>query len=117
MNFWLSKGHRYQMVMVSMTKRVLQGKMPSEMRLEFLSYLEKMVDNTLTAGVIAIIDPMDDDGQELYMEAVKLGYGPRSPNVFDVLDEKFDVFASLNPSLRRAYDQACRPWANHGVTA
>jgi len=25
--------------------------------------------------------------------------------------EKFEVFASLNPSLQRAYDEACRPWS------
>lgn len=105
----ISMGHRYTLVFASVTKWALQGEMPTEMRLDFLSHLEKMTDNVLTPEIIAMVEPIDKDGLELYTEAVKLGYGG-SPDAFSVLDQKFDVFAALNPSLRRAYDEACRPW-------
>lgn len=114
----MSMGHKYELVMISATKSCLQGEMPSEMRLEFLNYIDKMSDNVLTPAVIALVEPMDNDSWELYCEAMKLGYdivwsketGRRQPNAFDVLYEKFDVFAALNPSVQRAYDEACRPW-------
>jgi hypothetical protein len=108
-------GHIYSLVMISVTKRALQGEMPPAMRLEFLDHLEKQVDHILTPAIIALVDPIDDKGWELYREAMKLGFGrdwsagPRPPCVFDVLYKKFDVFATLNPSLQRAYDEACRP--------
>jgi hypothetical protein len=47
---------------------------------------------------------------ELIEEARKLGYRGFGENFFTVLYKKFDVFAALNPSLVRAYDEACRPW-------
>ncbi|MBR0936686.1 hypothetical protein [Bradyrhizobium jicamae] len=108
----ISMGHTYTLVMASVTKRALQGEMPTEMRLMFLDHLEKMTDGTLTPAVISMVEPIDDKGYELYQEAAKLGYGRdgRSPNFFTVLHQKFDVFAALNPSLQRAYDEACRPW-------
>jgi hypothetical protein len=112
----LSMGHRYTLVLASVTKWCLQSEMPPNMRLDFLSHLEKMVDGTLTPAVIALVEPIDQKGLELYSEAMKLGPGVtfsasgRQPNAFDVLHQKFEVFASLNPSLQRACDEACRPW-------
>jgi hypothetical protein len=107
----ISMGHRYTLVMASLTKWALQGSdMPPEMRLEFLGHLDKMVDQVLTPAVIALVEPMDAKGWEIYQEAQKLGYGLRGPNLFDVLDKKLDLFVTLNPSLRVAYDEACRPW-------
>jgi hypothetical protein len=112
----MSMGHRYTLVMASVTKWCLQSEMPPDMRLDFLSHLEKMVDGTLTPAVIALVEPIDKEGLELYSEAMKLGTDQifstpgRQPNAFDVLHQKFDVFAALNPSLRAAYDEACRPW-------
>ena len=113
----MSMGHKYTLVIVSVTKRALQGDMPIEMRLNFLNHLEKMTDMTLTPAVIALVEPIDNKGYELYREAMKLGFRStwapgigRQTNAFDVLYEKFDVFAALNPSLVRAYDEACRPW-------
>ncbi|MCW2219508.1 hypothetical protein M2232_003040 [Bradyrhizobium japonicum] len=90
---------------MSVAKRALQGEMPADMRLDFLTHLEKMIDNVVTAEIIAMIEPMDDDGYELFREIQKLGYGPM-PNALDMLAKKFDVFARCNPSLRRAYDAA-----------
>ncbi|MCK1627837.1 hypothetical protein IVA98_32945 [Bradyrhizobium sp. 160] len=101
----MSYGHRYTLVMASLTKRCLQGKLPAEMRLEFLQHLEKMTDTWLTPEVIAIVEPMEAKGIELSEEARKLGWKGR-PNALDVFAQKFDVFAALNPSLQRAYDAA-----------
>ncbi len=113
----LSMGHRYSLVLISTTKWCLQSDMPTEMRLDFLSHLEKMVDSTLTPAVIALVEPIDSRGLELFSEAAKLGFDirlsadGRQPDAFDVLNQKFEVFARLNPSLQRAYDEACRPWS------
>jgi hypothetical protein len=108
---WVSMGHRYTLVLASHVKRILQGELPPQWRLEFLNHLEKMVDSVLTADIIALVEPMDDEGAELLEEARKLGYDPRGPNMFNVLDQKFDIFAALNPSLQRACDAACQPWS------
>jgi hypothetical protein len=106
----MSNGHRYTLIFVSVAKLALQSEMPPEQRLEFLRHLEKMTDATLTPAVVALVHPMDPRGWELYSAATKLGYGPQSPNLFTVLQQKFDVFADLNPSLRSAYDEAVRPY-------
>jgi hypothetical protein len=79
-----------------LAKRALQGEMPPEMRLEFLSHLDKMVDTHLTPAVIAMVEPMCSRGLELSMEASKLGRF----KALDVYADKFDVFARPNPSLR-----------------
>jgi hypothetical protein len=107
----MSMGHRYSLVMISAAKWGLQGDMEAPMRLGILNSIDKMVDSTLTPAVIALVEPIDKDGLELCLEALKLGYGPGSPNAFDVLHQKFEIFAALNPSLQRAYDEACRPWS------
>lgn len=101
----MSYGHKYTLVCASLAKHALQSEMPAEMRLEFLSHLEKMVDPYLTPEIIAMVDPMDERGLELSLEAGKLGYKTR-PSALDVYAQKFDVFAALNPSLQRAYDAA-----------
>ena len=101
----MSHGHRYTLVLASLTKRCLQAKMPPKMQLEFLQHLDKMTDQWITPQIIAMIEPMDDEGLELSLEAKKLGFTGQ-PNALDVYANKFDVFAALNPSLRRAYDAA-----------
>jgi hypothetical protein len=103
--------HRYTLVMASVAKWALKSEMPLEMRLNFLGHLEKMVDSTLTPAVIGLVEPIDEKGLELYSEAMKLGHDPRGPNLFNVLHQKFDVFAALNSSLQRAYDEACQTWS------
>ena len=92
----MSRGHKYTLVCASLAKRALQGEMPPEMRLEFLSHLDKMVDTHLTPAVIAMVEPMCSRGLELSMEASKLGRF----KALDVYADKFDVFARPNPSLR-----------------
>jgi hypothetical protein len=107
----MSMGHKYTLVMASVAKWALQADMSPELRLQFLGHLEKLTDRVCTPAVIAVVEPIDAKGLELYHEATKLGYGYQRPNLFDVLYQKFDVFAALNPSLQRAYDEACRPWS------
>lgn len=103
-------GERYSLVLASHVKRILLWELSPEWRLDFLKHLEKMADGTLTADVLALVEPMDDEGAELLNEARKLGYGPFRPNMFTVLDQKFEVFAALNPSLKLAVDEMNRPW-------
>src|ERR1700761_6331782 len=103
-------GHKYTLVMISVAKKCLRGEMTPDVRLKFLGYLEKFTDNVLTPEIIALVEPIDEKGSELYQEAMKLGFGMKSPNAFNILDQKFDVLATLNPSLKLAYDEACRPW-------
>jgi hypothetical protein len=103
----ITRGHQYTLVCVSLTKLALQSEMPPEMRLEFLGHLEKMVDQTLTPAVIAMVEPMCERGYELSREAVKLGHF----KALDVYADKFDVFAALNPSLHVACEAACSPLA------
>jgi hypothetical protein len=101
----MSYGGQYTLVVISLTKRALAGEMPINMRLEFLQHLEKLTDQWLTPEVIAMVEPIDNRGYDLSREAAKLGYKAR-PSAFDIYAQKFDVFAALNPSLRRAYDTA-----------
>jgi hypothetical protein len=91
-------GYKYTLVLVSVTKRVLQSEMPEEYRLKFLGHLDKMIDNWLTPEMIAASEPMDDRGEELAREVRKLG-----PNkALDVYANMFVVFAALNTSLIEA---------------
>jgi hypothetical protein len=103
-DLFCSRGHKYTMVCASITKWVLQGEMPVEMRLEFLQHLEKMADNFLTDEVIAIIEPLSKDSFEIVQEARKLGAG----KALDVYADRFDVFAALNPSFNEALKRANR---------
>ena len=100
----MTRGHQYTLVCASMAKSALLSEMPPEMCLEFLGHLEKMVDQTLTPTVIAMVEPMCDQAMQLVKEANKLGYFA----ALDLYANKFDVFAALNPSLRAAYDEAAR---------
>lgn len=111
----MTKGHIYTLVFVSVVKRWLRSEMSADIRLEFLQHLDKMTDQWLTPGVFALVEPIDDKGQELFDEAAKLGFEivfepgvGRRIDAFDVLYEKFDVFAALNPSLQTAHDAAFR---------
>jgi hypothetical protein len=91
-------GYKYTLVLVSVTKRVLQSEMPEEYRLKFLGHLDKVIDNWLTPEMIAAIDPMDDKGDEIAGEIRKLG----PQKALDVYAETFVAFAALNPSLIEA---------------
>jgi hypothetical protein len=119
----MSMGHKYKLVMASAAKWCLQADMDPQQRLFFLNHLEKMVDGTITPAIIALIEPIDKKGVELCLEVLKLGFeskwdglnGRHLPNAFDVLSQRFDVFAALNPSLQHAYDEACRPWQKESM--
>lgn len=91
----ITRGHKYTLVMVSLTKRALIGEMPPEMRLVFLQHVEKMSDQVMTPEVIARIEPICDDGYAIVREAIKLGW----PAALDIFADKFSAFVSLNPSL------------------
>lgn len=94
----ITRGHQYTLVMISITKLCLKGEIPPDMRLKFLQHLDKMCDQVITPEVIASIEPMCEDAYEIVQEAIKLG--PKK--ALDVYADKFEVFATLNPTLRIA---------------
>lgn len=91
------KGHRYTLVMISLTKRVLAEQMPASYRVQFLDHLEKMgsQDQFITPDVISAVEPVCDKGYEMILEAQKLG----AAKALDAYAEFFPAFAALNPSL------------------
>src|SRR5258708_7190455 len=100
-------GHRWTLVVISETKRLLSMKLSAEHRLRFLEFLDSCTDNFLTAEAISIIDPICDEGYEMLRETRKLG----AKKSLDVLArwEIFNAFVALNPSLLSAIKlSSCR---------
>jgi hypothetical protein len=93
-------GHRYTLVIISETKRLLAMNLSAEHRLRFLEFLDNCTDNVLTAETISIIEPMSDEAYEMVKEARKLG----TKKALDVLArwEVFNAFIALNPSILTA---------------
>jgi len=93
-------GHRYTLVIISETKRLLAMDLSAAHRLRFLEFLDSCTDNFLTAEAVAIVEPMCDEAYEMVKEARKLG----ASKALDVLArwEVFNAFVVLNPSLLRA---------------
>jgi hypothetical protein len=100
------RGWMYTLVIVSIMKRYLSGKLPASSRLEFLEHLEKMAADEnrvwLTQEMIATVEPMCDRGFEIVREAQKLG----ARKAVDVYADVFATFAVLNPSLIAALKQS-----------
>jgi hypothetical protein len=98
----IPRGDRYTLVIISVTKRYLGGKLPPAYRLLFLDRLEQMTTELhrewLTAEMIAAVEPACDQAYEIYREAMKLG----AKKAIDVCADVFVAFASLNPSLLAA---------------
>lgn len=109
----IPKGHKYDLVIISWSKRILQAEMSPTERLHYLKLLESLTDEWITADVVAAIEPMCSKGSELIMEIAKLGWRNR-PGALDMIAEKFDVLVELNPSLRSAYYEGQR---QRGMTA
>jgi hypothetical protein len=88
-------GHQYTLVLVSLTKRLLEEEMPAAYRLQFLEHLEKIGDKWLTAEMVAAVEPVCDKGYEIIREVQKLG----AKKALNVYAKHFKTFAGLNPSL------------------
>jgi hypothetical protein len=90
-------GHKYTLVLSSLTKRLLAEEMPAAYRMQFLEHLEKMGTREpwITAAMIAAIHPLCDKGYEMVCEAQKLG----ANKALDAYAKFFPAFAALNPSL------------------
>lgn len=103
-----TKGNRYTLVLASTTKGCLKGEMPEQMRLEFLQHLDRMTDEYLKPEIIAMVQPMPDEAEELLREIRKLG-------PMEALDQYADpgvfrALVALNPSLLHAIKEADRVW-------
>ncbi|WP_407160166.1 hypothetical protein [Bradyrhizobium sp. STM 3557] len=96
-------GYRYTLVLMSVTKRALQGEMPETMRLCFLQHLDKMLDTSITPEIVSIVEPMCDEGFKIVKEAMKLG-ASKSLDIYAQRDT-FAAFCNLNPSLVRAIEK------------
>lgn len=88
-------GVKYTLVLAAVAKRMLATDIPSDFRLEFLQHLEKMLDTFITREMIAAVEPLNDQGYELYREAGKVEPKKR----LDMYAEIFTPLAVLNPSL------------------
>jgi hypothetical protein len=88
------------LVFVSLVKMLLAEEIPTEYRLKFLQWLERRDDWWCSPRIIAVIEPMCDNGYELLRETMKLGH----KKGFDTLAhwEEFNAFVALNPSLLTA---------------
>ena len=95
-----STGHKYTLVFISLVKNLLTKEMPANYRLRFLEWLNDCADARLTPEIIALVEPMCDDGNEMVREAMKLG----AKKALDVCakHEVFSAFVALNPSLLHA---------------
>ncbi len=95
----VTTGHRYTLILISLTKMCVQSEMPVSMRLRFLEQLNKMTDDYITDEVVAAIEPMCNEAYEIVREAQKLG-----PKALDqYADMKvFSAFVAKNPSLLTA---------------
>jgi hypothetical protein len=93
-------GHRYTLVLISLTKRLLAEEMPAAYRMQFLKHLEKMgaQDMLITADVIAAVEPVCDEGYEMIREAQELS----TNKALDAYAKFLPAFAALNPSLMAA---------------
>jgi hypothetical protein len=105
----IPNGYLYTLVNISVSKRALQDDMPVMERLEILQSLEVCgLDGVwLKPEMVAAIEPMDDKGNQLVIEASRLKPGP----ILDVFAKHFSTFAVLNPSLFAALQMltGCRP--------
>ena len=93
-------GQRNLLVLVSIAKRWLSEDIEVEFRLRFLEAFErfeKLTNGWLSAETVTMIDPMCDNGIEVWQETRGLVAQER----IKVMDrpEVFSVLAALNPSL------------------
>src|SRR5260221_7092564 len=66
-------GHRWTLVVISETKRLLLMELSAAHRLRFLEFLDHCTDTFLTTEAIAAIEPICDEAYEMVTEARKLG--------------------------------------------
>lgn len=97
-------GHRYTLVFISLVKHLLAQDLPTDYRLKYLQWLDRRNERWEQPHIIAMIEPMCEDGYQLLRETVKLG--PKK--YFDVIAswEVFNAFVALNPSLLSAIKMA-----------
>jgi hypothetical protein len=91
-----SLGSRYTIVMMSVAKNFLAGELPTDLRLKLLKFLDN---RQFSVEAIAQLEPMGDEGFEIYKEAMKVG--SKGVAVLGRL-EVFSAFAALHPSLLAA---------------
>jgi hypothetical protein len=97
------------LVNISVIKRVLLQDMPESERLGFLEHLDGSTDLHLTPEIVASIEPMDDEAFEIVWQMWKLS----ADKVLDLYADKFELFATLNPSLSAAITRM----SNRGAVA
>jgi hypothetical protein len=103
---YVPSGHQWNMVMVSVLKRMLQTELDARHRLRMLESLDRMRDIYFTSEMVAMIDPICDTGLEIWREAKSLDRpGDKTCMAsFRVLTSwrVFNHFIRLNPSILAA---------------
>jgi hypothetical protein len=103
----LAVGHKWALVVASLTKRTLQiPDIKAADRLALLEKLNGLTDDWFTAAMLAGIEPMDDTGRAIYEQARTLDPADDKTHAasFKVLAtlSVFRHFVQLNPSILAA---------------
>ena len=90
-------GYWYDLVNISMIKRLLQGEMPPDYRLSFLEFLNKLVHGHLTLEAMQAVAPACDLAMKMIdeMRALSIDDKCRLMRKWNVIA----AFANLNPSI------------------
>jgi hypothetical protein len=107
------RGYWHTLVIISCTKTILSSySMKAGERLQILERLNRLMDATITAEVVAMIAPMPDVGMQISAEARTLDRedkaGDRS---FRLLTEPsvLELLLAVNPTLLAAIER-CHQW-------
>lgn len=105
---WVPPGHQLNMIVTSLFKRWLLGKMDADLRLRLLEGLDRMTDIYFRPEMVAMIEPMCDTAYAIWEEAKTLD---RKGDLacmasFRVLTSPrvFNHFIALNPSIFAAIE-------------
>lgn len=107
--------HRCLLVLVSIAKRYLADGISTEFSLRFLEAFErfeKLTEGWLSAEVVAMIDPICDNGYKIWEETRPLK-NPQERNRMIEAPEVFSVLAALNPSLLRVIKHRSETYRGH----
>jgi hypothetical protein len=100
-------GYWYDFVLIAMIKRILQGNLEPEMRLQFLEQLHKRVHGNLSIEAMQRVEPACDFAMKMLdeMNGLQLEDKFRLMRRWNVIA----AFVNLNPSILEAIKLFCYP--------
>jgi hypothetical protein len=110
----MPRGYQHMVVAISCTKAVLSYPMKAGERLKVLERLNRLMDATITAETVEMIEPMPDVGMQIFAEARTLDREDKTDqHSFQLLTDPnvFELLLSVNPSLLAAIER-CHRWGH-----